>query len=253
MKNQPLHTGIAFYFVIAIAATLTLLLHVNAFGEGSIGANYSQVADDTSWGLTYSQDIATSLGELETAVQLQSGERYLADAHASLTIDTYKNVGIRPYLDITGKSEVLEANAFGGKVDYGAVLNFALSDESEVGVGIFLRNADPFSEKVLYALVDGEYVPQDTNAGINYDNPAPLNVKAYKGFEAWGVDAKLTGSAGIGAKDRWLILDANYGYDLGIVEATAGVSLGNRWYTDDADHPVSEADFALILGVSRNW
>ena len=162
-------------------------------------------------------------------------------------------VGFRPYVDTTGKGNTLDD--LGGKLDYGITLNVPLHKTAEVGIGVFLRNANPFAEKVLYELVDGEYQPVDAGFGINYDNPAKLNITSYTGLEVWRFDVKLSGSMGLGdVRDYWLIVDATTGFDLaGIAELSVGFNLGNRWWTDDAGADVSKADLATILSLNRNW
>ena len=224
-----------------------------AHSEGSIGITYNQVVDDVSYGTTATYERDFALGELEASSQMQAGDKYLADAHASFTLNMGA-VGFRPYVDVTGKSESLESlGDFGGKLDYGLTLNVPVHATTEMGIGVFMRNANPFAPKVLYELVDGEYTPVDSSPGINYDNPANVNVLAYTGFEMNRFDVGLKGSMGLGQRDYWLIADVNTGFDLDYVELNVGLNIGNRWYVNAAGEDVSKADVAIITAISKQW
>ena len=241
-------------FVFAsIMVALTFLFCVCSYGEGSIGLTYSQIIDDISYGLIVNHKQDFELGELETNSQIQAGDKYLADAHLSFTFDFW-HIGLRPYVDAIGKSETLaNVNDLGGKLDYGLTFNLPLHETTEAGVGVFLRNANPFAPKVLYELKNDEYIPVDTNAGINYDNPAMLNLLAYTGFEINRFDVELKGSIGLGERDYWLIANIDTGFDLEYFELDVGVNIGNRWYVNTIGKNTNRADIAIISNISRKW
>ena len=234
----------------SIMAAIMIVWCMWSYGEGEIGASYNQVVDDVSYGITGNYERDFELGELEASSQVQAGDKYLADAHLSFTFDI-GSVGFRPYIDAIGKAETFDD--IGGKLDYGVTLNVPLHDTTEVGIGIFLRNANPFASKTLYELVDNEYISVGSNPGINYDNPAKVNVLAYTGFEFKRFDIGLKSSIGVGERDYWLIADASTGWDFEYLTLNLGVNIGNRWYVDNGGEETSKADIAIISTVSRQW
>ena len=238
------------FILTAMAVALTFLFCLYSYGEGSIGLSYSQVVDDISYGLVADHEHDFELGELESSAQIQAGDKYFADANIAFTFDLW-DIGFRPYIDVTGKADTIES--IGGKLDYGLTFNVPVHETTEAGIGVFLRNANPFAEKTLYEYVDNEYKAINSNAGINYDNPAKVNVLAYTGFEVSRFEVGLKGSIGLGQRDYWLIVDVNTGFDLRYVELNVGMNLGNRWYNNENDEKENKADIAIISSVTKKW
>ena len=241
------------FVTVSIMVILTFLFCMSVYSEGSVGIAYQQNVDDISYGANVTYERNFDLGELEIASQIQSGNKHIADAHASFTFEG-GSIGFRPYIDITGKSDTLGSiEDLGGKLDYGLTFNFPFYTNSEMGVGVFLRNANPFAPKVLYELVDNEYVSIDSATGINYDNPAKVNLLVYTGFEPGEFDIGLKGSMGLGERDYWLIADITTAFDLGFFNLNIGLNIGNRWYVNAYGENESRSDIALISAIGKQW
>ena len=237
----------------SIMVMLTFLFCMLSYGEGSIGLSYSQVVDDIAYGANTNYEHEFSIGDLEASSQIQGGDKYLADAHVSFTW-THLPAGLRAYVDVVGKADTLESiDALGGKLDYGLTINFPVHETSEVGIGVFLRNANPFSTEQFYKLEDGEYVAVDPGVGINYDNPAAVNILGYTGFEVDRFEVGLKGSMGIGQKDYWLIADVSTSYETSYFDINLGLNIGNRWYIDNNDEDTSRVDIAIMSSISKEW
>ena len=244
------------FIMTSIAVMLTFIFCMYSHGEGSIGLAYNQVIDDISYGANANYEHKFGIGELETSSQIQGGDKYLADAHVSFTFDAPPSwpMGLRAYIDVVGKADTLESiESLGGKLDYGLTFNFPVWESSEVGVGVFLRNANPFSTETFYKLEDGKYIEVDPSVGINYDNPADLNILGYTGFEVDRFEIGLKGSLGIGQRDIWLIADATTAFDLDYFDLNLGLNIGNRWYVNNFGEDTNRADIAIMSSISKQW
>lgn len=229
---------------------LSLIMCAQGWAEGNIGVSYSQLPGDISIGVTGNYEKEFNIGKLDISAQAQKGQLVLADAHIGFNFQ-WDKFGINPYLDANGKGE--DTSDLGGKLDYGATINFSGHEVSELGVGIFLRNADPFLEPVTGKYIEGEWIEDVPSFGINYDNPSKLNVLGYKSFNFDKFDMKLQGSYGLVTRDIWLVLDINTDFDLRIVDLNLGLSIGNRWYSNDKGENLSKVDTAVITTVTRSW
>lgn len=261
MSNLSLRILLVLVTVGVVITVLGFVMCAPAYSEGSIGLSYSQVPGEVSIGSTLNYEKEIDLGKLDLSAQAQKGDLLLADIHLGFNFDLGK-FGVNPYVDANLKGAELfdeEDNiALGGKIDYGATINFSGHETSEVGLGIFLRNASPFSSPPTATWVDGEWV-RDTEFGINYDNPSRLNILGYKKFEFGRFDIKLSGSYGFDdQRDIWAVLDVNTDFDLQIAELNLGLNIGNRWYTTGSEEEenlkdASESDVALIATITRSW
>lgn len=243
------------FYKTLLAVFAVLLVVGSAYGAGTVGLVYSEVAGDRSYGanLAYERAFITGdfrTGELEFDTTIQGGDIYNADYHVEYKFALpFWNLGLAPYLDGSGKGNTLKGLGF--KQDVGLALNFALTDEVDVGVGVFGRGGNPLTPKRTATWTDGEWVEDPQPSFLTFKDENTLNALVYTGFEFAGVDLDLKALIELYGKTErvdQLILKAKTGWDLGWFEFNVQGEVGSEWYKGQGT-----IESAFMAGVSKSW
>ena len=248
-----------FVILLTFAA---LLCCQSAFAEGNIGFNYSQIIDDTAWGVIGDYEISHDAGafDFEVEGQLQSGAIYNGNVDTAITFDV-SAVGIRLFSNNKLKGYTLDG--LGRTNDVGAALVIPTGD-LEIAVGIFGRNGNPFGKpNAKDDLVPLGY-DEDTllSLGLNTVHPAPkgltieggnsLNASIETEFDTGRFEVELKGLleiAGEGEKVHQLLTNIATDGDLAIgLNWQAAVNIALQKY--GADY---EWESAWFVGVGKKF
>ena len=128
-------------FVILLTCAALLCCQF-AYAEGNIAVNYSQIIDDTAWGVIGDYEHDTGPFDFEVEGQLQSGAIYNGTVETAITFDV-SAVGIRLFSN--NKLKGYTVDTLGRTNDVGAALVIPTGD-LEIAVGVFGRNGNPFGK-----------------------------------------------------------------------------------------------------------
>lgn len=230
-----------FYATLTVLiALLTLLaLPIFAFADtGTLGLTYGAGGGNTDIGAlgSYKTPIHVPVvpGELEADGQLKWGQGVDAAAHLSYRFDVYESLGLKPFLDFTGKGTSLDV--VGGTFDGGLSGDFTIG-AANVGIGVFGRASAEFAptlrDELLAAGVNG--VTPEMLSDPDLDAPAtdglpvirpdtPLHITAYTGFDwnRFDVQLRWMGEASLDTPIHQFRIDMGTSFDVGIGEFRVG-------------------------------
>lgn len=246
-------------FVILLTC-VALLFSQFAYAEGNIGFNYSQIIDDTAWGVIGDYEHDAEPFDFEVEGQLQSGAIYNGNIDTSITFDV-SAVGIRLFSNNKLKGYTLDG--LGRTNDVGAALVIPTGD-LEIAIGVFGRNGNPFGKpNAKDDLVPLGY-DEDTllSLGLDTVHPAPkgltiesgnsLNVSAETELDVSRFEVELKGLfevAGEGQKVHQLLANISTEGDLvGGLNWLAAVNVGFQKYGESIEH-----ESAWFVGVGKKF
>ena len=245
---------------VALLFCGTLLFSQSAFAEGNIGFNYSQIIDDTSWGVIGDYEHDAGPFDFEVEGQLQSGAIYNGTVDTAITFDV-SSVGIRLFSNNKLKGYTLDG--LGRTNDVGAALVIPTGD-LEIAVGVFGRNGNPFGKPNA----KDDLVPlgynEDTllSLGLDILHPAPkgltieggnsLNASVETEFDAGRFEIELKGLleiAGEGEKVHQFLTNIATDGDLAIgLNWQAAVNIALQKYGETL-----EWESAWFVGVGKKF
>ena len=246
-------------FVILLIC-VALLFSQFAYAEGNIAVNYSQIIDDTSWGLIGDYEHDRGSFDFEVEGQLQSGAIYNGNVDTAITFDV-SSVGIRLFSNNKLKGYTL--GGLGRTNDVGAALVIPTVD-LEIAIGVFGRNGNPFGkpnakddllplgydEDTLLSL--GLDTLQPAPKGLTIEGGNSLNVSAETELEARNFEVEFKGLfevAGEGEKVHQLLTNIATDGDLAIgLNWQAAVNIALQKY--GADY---ELESAWFVGVGKKF
>ena len=187
-------------FVILITF-MALIFSQSAFAKGNIGFNYSQIIDDTSWGVIGDYEHDAGPFDFEVEGQIQSGAIYNGKVDTAITFDV-SSVGIRLFSN--NKLKGYTVDTLGRTNDVGAALVIPTGN-LEIAVGVFGRNGNPFGKPNAKDDLLPLGYNEDTLLSLGLDtlHPAPkgltieggnsINVSAETELEAGHFEIELQG------------------------------------------------------------